>query len=77
MNIWLKRVLYGIVVAAGQFVLLQYMKFDFITTLVLCGALALLMYFLEHKNFAWGIIIGSALLAAYGYMFIDSWSKVK
>jgi uncharacterized membrane protein (DUF106 family) len=75
MNIWLKRIAYGFAVAAGQFFLLKFMKFDFYTTLGLFVALAFLMNLLEHRNFAWGIVIGSVLIAVFGWTLFDNWVK--
>lgn len=76
---WLNRTLYGIAIAVFEFVLLWYFKFSFWAIIVLFLLLGGLIYMLEHRNFAWGIIIGTVIfglgMSLFGWTIMPGWVK--
>jgi hypothetical protein len=76
-NLWVKRILYGLAIAVVQVVLIKFVKFSLWAIIVLFLLLGFLMKILEHRNFAWGIFIGTILFGvfmyAYGYTFMEGW----
>ena len=76
-NIWVKRIMYGLAVAVIQLVLIKYVKFSLWAVVVLFLLLGFLMKMLEHRNFAWGIFLGTIIFGvfmyAYGWTIMEGW----
>ena len=76
---WLNRILYGLAIAIFQFLLVWYFKFSFWAVIVLFALLGGLMYLLEHRSFAWSILIGTLVfglgMSLFGWMVMEGWDK--
>ena len=78
-DILLKRIMYSLVVALFQIALVKYFKFSFWAIMVLFLLLGFLMKALEHRNFSWGIIVGTILfglfMTIFGWTIMEGWVK--
>jgi hypothetical protein len=76
-NLWVKRIVYGLAVAVFQLVLIKFFKFSLWAVIVLFLLLGGLMKLLEHRNFAWAIILGTIIFGvfmyAYGWTIMEGW----
>ena len=76
-NIWVKRTLYGLAIAVFQLVLVKYVKFSLWAVIALFLLLGGLMKMLEHRNFSWGILLGTIIFGvfmyAYGWTIMEGW----
>ena len=78
-NLWVKRVMYGLAVALFQLALVKLFKFSFWAVILLFLALAFLMKVLEHRNFSWGVLIGTVIfglfMTIFGWTIMEGWVK--
>jgi hypothetical protein len=78
-NLWVKRIMYSLAIAVFQLALIKVFKFSFWAILVLFLLLGFLMKILEHKNFAWSILIGTILfglgMSIFGWTIMEGWVK--
>ena len=79
MQIWLKRTMIGLAIAVFQFLLLWYFKFSFWAIIFLFLLLGGLVYLLEHRNFAWALLIGTVVfglgMSLFGWTIMPGWVK--
>jgi hypothetical protein len=76
---WGNRIMTALGVAAFQVILTWYFLFSFWAVIVLFLLLGGLVILLEHKNFGWGLIIGTILFAIgfslFGWTIMPGWVK--
>jgi hypothetical protein len=76
---WKQRIITSLGTALFLIFMLKYMHFSFWTLIVLPLLLGGLMWALEHRNFAIGIIIGTVLftvfMSLFGWTFMEGWVK--
>ena len=79
MNAWGTRTINAIFIAIFEVSLVKYFHFSFWAVVLFPLFLGLLIWFLEHKNFAWGLILGTVLftvgMSVFGWTFMEGWVK--
>jgi hypothetical protein len=79
MNIWLKRVFFGLIIALIQIAIIKFLKLHIVIIAVLFLGFGYLIKALEHRNFGWGMIIGSIIFViftlTFGWLFMEGWVK--
>ena len=79
MNIWLNRIGIGLITAVVLVLILKFMHFSFWTLIVLPLMLGGLTWALEHRNFAWGIFLGTLIftlfMSIFGWTIMEGWVK--
>ena len=79
MNIWLKRIFFALIFAVIEVAIIKFLKLNI---LIITGLFLLFGYLikaLEHRNFGWGMIIGTFIflifMYAYGWTLMEGWIK--
>jgi hypothetical protein len=77
MNIWLKRIFYALIFAVVQVAIIYFLKLKIVIIAGLFLMFGYLIKALEHRNFGWGMILGTIIfclfMAAYGWTFMPTW----
>ena len=79
MNIWLKRIFYALIFAAVEVAIIYFLKLHIVIIAVLFLMFGFLIKALEHRNFGWGMILGTIIFCAfmglYGWTFMPTWES--
>jgi hypothetical protein len=79
MNIWIRRVFYALIFALIEVAIIKYLKLHIVIIAVLFLGFGYLIKALEHRNFGWGMILGSVIFViftlTFGWSFMEGWVK--
>jgi hypothetical protein len=79
MNIWLKRVFFGLIIALIEIAIIKFLKLHIVIIAVLFLGFGYLIKALEHRNFGWGMILGTIIFViftlTFGWLFMEGWVK--
>jgi uncharacterized membrane protein (UPF0136 family) len=79
MNIWLKRIFYALIFATIEVAIIYFLKLNILIISGLFLMFGFLIKALEHRNFGWGMIIGTIIfclfMAIFGWTFMPTWVK--
>jgi hypothetical protein len=79
MNIWLKRIFYALLFAIAEVAIIYFLKLKIVIIAALFLLFGFLIKALEHRNFGWGMIIGTIIFViftlTFGWLFMEGWVK--
>lgn len=77
MKDWLNRLSWTLVFCVIELALVKFGEFAFGGIMVIFGIFGALAVLMGHKNFGWGLVIGtilfSVVLLLFGWVFMDGW----